>query len=72
METFAGPKSNSINLWNWTSLWIFRTPTFGCKLENVWIDIAAILKLEQTYQFFNEIASRPFETSNNTTWRKGR
>jgi hypothetical protein len=62
METFAGPKSNSINLWNWTSLWIFRTSTFGCKLENVWI----------TYQFFNEIESRPFETSNNATWRKGR
>ncbi len=52
METFPGPKSNSINLWNWTSLislWIFQTSTFVCKLENVWI----------TYQFFNGIASRP-------------
>jgi len=28
-------KSNSINLWNSTSLWNFQTSTFGCKLENV-------------------------------------
>ena len=49
-----GPKWKRINNQILVVYSFSQTSTFECQLENVWI----------TCHFFNEIASRPFETSN--------
>jgi hypothetical protein len=59
-----GPKWKRINILFWNCLFFFPH-------LNVWVKIGKCLDMI-TYHFFNEIASRPFQTSNNTTWREGR